>query len=235
MGYHTDLSSVMSIKDGTRDMSRQTEVENRLREMILNLDISPGERITERWAEAALGASRTPVRAAFIRLANEGLLCREGRGWMTAPVEPEEIRQLFDYREALEISALRMAEGKITDDQLQSLVGILETDKTLASKEEMSRAGTEFHLALANLAANKFLTESLKDVLQQLSRARWLDSGSEQAAWEEHHILVNALKQDDIKTACSLVSTHIRSSRDRTIDALTLNQRTLRARGIKLA
>ncbi|NIF24030.1 GntR family transcriptional regulator [Candidatus Pantoea multigeneris] len=216
-------------------MSQQTEVENRLREMILNLDISPGERITERWAEAAFGASRTPVRAAFIRLTNEGLLRREGRGWMTAPVEPEEIRQLFDYREALEVSALRMAEGKITNEQLQSLAVILETAKNHGSKEEMSRAGTEFHLALANLAGNKFLTESLKDVLQQLSRARWLDSGSEQPAWEEHHVLVNALKKDDIETACSLLSTHIRSSRERTIDALTLNQRTLRARGIKLA
>ncbi|WP_024555837.1 GntR family transcriptional regulator [Franconibacter pulveris 1160] len=215
-------------------MSQQTDVENQLREMILNLDISPGERITERWAEAAFGASRTPVRAAFIRLANEGLLRREGRGWMTAPVEPEEIRQLFDYREALEVSALRMSEGKITDEQLQSLTRLLETDSTSASKDALSRAGTEFHLALASLAGNKFLTESLKDVLQQLSRARWLDSGSEQPAWEEHHALVNALTQDDIATACSLISAHIRSSRDRTIDALNRNQRTLRARGVKL-
>ena len=156
-------------------MSQQTDVKNQLREMILNLDISPGERITERWAEAAFGASRTPVRAAFIRLANEGLLRREGRGWMTAPVEPEVIRQLFDYREALEVSALRMAEGKITDEQLQPLTGLLETESTSASKDALSRAGTEFHLALASLAGNKFLTESLKDVLQQLSRARWLD------------------------------------------------------------
>lgn len=216
-------------------MSQQTDVENRLREMILNLDISPGERITERWAEAAFGASRTPVRAAFIRLANEGLLRREGRGWMTAPVEPEEIRQLFDYREALEVSALRMAEGKISQDQLQSLAGLLEIDNPSASKEELSRTGTEFHLALAGLAGNKFLTESLKDVLQQLSRARWLDSGSEQPAWEEHRVLVNALKQDDFETASSLISAHIRSSRDRTIHALTRNQRTLRARGVKLS
>ncbi|MBP2198730.1 GntR family transcriptional regulator [Pantoea cypripedii] len=216
-------------------MSQQTDVENRLREMILNLDISPGERITERWAEAAFGASRTPVRAAFIRLANEGLLRREGRGWMTAPVEPEEIRQLFDYREALEVSALRMAEGKISQDQLQSLAGLLEIDNPSASKEELSRTGTEFHLALAGLAGNKFLTESLKDVLQQLSRARWLDSGSEQPAWEEHRVLVNVLKQDDFETASSLISAHIRSSRDRTINALTRNQRTLRARGVKLS
>ena len=49
-------------------MSQALEVENRLREMILDMDIGPGERLTERWAEAQLGASRTPVRAALQRL-----------------------------------------------------------------------------------------------------------------------------------------------------------------------
>jgi Transcriptional regulators len=128
-----------------------------------------------------------------------------------------------------------MAEGKITNEQLQSLAGMLETDKAYASKEEMSRAGTDFHLALAGLAGNKFLTESLKDVLQQLSRARRLDSGSEQPAWEEHQALMSALKQGNMTIASSLLSTHIRSSRDRTFDALTQNKRTLRARGMKMA
>jgi len=37
-------------------MTPQTNVENQLREMILNFDLSPGERITERWAESALSA-----------------------------------------------------------------------------------------------------------------------------------------------------------------------------------
>jgi hypothetical protein len=35
-------------------MSQASEVENQLRKMILNMDLGPGERLTERWAEAVL-------------------------------------------------------------------------------------------------------------------------------------------------------------------------------------
>lgn len=215
-------------------MTQQTDVENRLREMILNLDISPGERITERWAEAAFGASRTPVRAALIRLANEGLVCREGRGWSVAPIEAEEIRQLFDYREALETSALRMAEGNISSSQLQALTELVESGGKALSQAQLSKAGTEFHLALAHLSGNRFIILSLGDVLQRLSRARWLDTGTGHHGWDEHRAVVAALLEDNMTLALTLLSAHILASRDRTLDALNRSQRTLRARGINL-
>ena len=46
-------------------MSQVIEVERQLRKMILTMELGPGERLTERWAEARFNASRTPVRAAF--------------------------------------------------------------------------------------------------------------------------------------------------------------------------
>ncbi len=39
-------------------MTQAQNVETRLREMILNMELGPGERLTERWAEAQLGAWR---------------------------------------------------------------------------------------------------------------------------------------------------------------------------------
>ncbi|TIU62283.1 MAG: GntR family transcriptional regulator, partial [Mesorhizobium sp.] len=53
-------------------MSQMQNVERQLREMILGLEIGPGERLTERWIESRFGASRTPVRAALLRLETEG-------------------------------------------------------------------------------------------------------------------------------------------------------------------
>ena len=66
-------------------MSQMLSVEKQLREMILGLEIGPGERLTERWIESQFGASRTPVRAALMRLETEGLVGRDGRGWTVAP------------------------------------------------------------------------------------------------------------------------------------------------------
>ncbi|TIX38987.1 MAG: GntR family transcriptional regulator, partial [Mesorhizobium sp.] len=55
-------------------MSQMQNVEKHLRGMILGLEIGPGERLTERWIESRFGASRTPVRAALLRLETEGLV-----------------------------------------------------------------------------------------------------------------------------------------------------------------
>ena len=45
-----------------------------LRKRILNGEFSPGERLTELGLVSLLQASRTPIRLALERLANEGLL-----------------------------------------------------------------------------------------------------------------------------------------------------------------
>ncbi|SUC49968.1 GntR-family transcriptional regulator [Proteus mirabilis] len=54
-------------------MSQVLEVEKQLRKLILNMELGPGERLTERWAEAKFNASRTPVRAALQKLESEDL------------------------------------------------------------------------------------------------------------------------------------------------------------------
>ncbi|WP_433862378.1 GntR family transcriptional regulator [Streptomyces sp. L7] len=66
-------------------MPEQPHVYDRLRSAILDLDRVPGSRITERGLEAELGASRTPLRAALMRLEAEGLVRRDGRGWEVSP------------------------------------------------------------------------------------------------------------------------------------------------------
>lgn len=61
-------------------MSQMRQVEEQLRDMILGLELGPGERLTERWIEAQFSASRTPIRAALLRLEAEGLSGGKGAG-----------------------------------------------------------------------------------------------------------------------------------------------------------
>ena len=49
-------------------MSQMLQIHDQLREMILSLDLTPGERLTERWLEGHFAGSRTPIRAALARL-----------------------------------------------------------------------------------------------------------------------------------------------------------------------
>jgi DNA-binding GntR family transcriptional regulator len=216
-------------------MSQAEEVEARLREMILEMELGPGERLTERWAEAQLGASRTPVRAALLRLEAEGLVSREGRGWKVAPLDIEEIAQLYTFREVLEVAAVRLAAENPDLKELMALETVLNACDTEANIAEVQRIGTEFHVRFAVWSGNDFIRRGIVDAMTLLSRARYLDTDAEREGWSEHRAILAAVRQGDADTAAALMKDHIRASRDRLLKILSESSRTLRARGIVVA
>ena len=213
-------------------MSQMNDVEMRLREMILGMELGPGEKVTERWAEARLSASRTPIRSALQRLEAEGLVCREGRGWMVTPIDLKEVEQLFVYRETLEIAAMRLISGRADAEALKSLTTTLDACGPDATLEETSRVGTEFHIRLARLCGNEFIVRALSDAMNRLARARWLENSPTHPGWAEHRAIVAALRQGKVDRAATLLETHIRKTRDSVLSALREGRRTFRARGI---
>ena len=93
----------------------------RLRSAILSLDLAPGQRLSERGLEPEFGASRTPIRAALMRLESEGLAQRDGKNWMVAPLNLDEIRALYEYREVLESATTRLASERASREDLEEL------------------------------------------------------------------------------------------------------------------
>jgi DNA-binding GntR family transcriptional regulator len=210
-------------------------VGKQLREMILGMEIGPGERLTERWLESRLGTSRTPVRSALLRLEAEGLVAREGRGWMVTPINVQEVEQLFVYREVLEVAAVRLAAGVAAPSDLDALTPLLEPLGPAADREEAHRVGLEFHERLARLCGNEFIARSVADVMVRLARARWLESDPTHPGWTEHRPIVAALRVRKAEEAARLIEGHVRQSRDRVLTALREGRRSLRARGVVVA
>ena len=68
-----------------------------LRDAVMSFELLPGERLSERGLEPRIGASRTPIRAALVRLENEGLTRRDGRGWQVAPIDLTEVRAVYSW------------------------------------------------------------------------------------------------------------------------------------------
>ena len=120
----------------------------RLRTAILSLELVPGERISERSLESLLGASRTPIRAALMRLENEGLTQREGRGWKVTPIDLAEVRAIMEYREAVEVAAVRLAVERADDEELAALLALAEAHRGCDDEETGLRDFSDFHLAL---------------------------------------------------------------------------------------
>ncbi len=216
-------------------MSQASEVENQLRKLILSMDLGPGERITERWAEATFNASRTPVRAALQKMESEGLVCRDGLRWLVAPIDVGEVEQLCIYREVLEVAALKLSASQMTEEQLNGLENLLKTNTADISEEMMDDVGTRFHLQLARLCQNTFIFEGVSDALRRLSRAQWLDKAPSNPAWEDHQEIIAALRSQNTEKAAELLAVHLSESRLRLLEAINSNRRSLRARGIAIS
>ncbi|MBV8874863.1 MAG: GntR family transcriptional regulator [Metakosakonia sp.] len=216
-------------------MSQASEVESQLRKMILSLDLGPGERLTERWAEATFNASRTPVRAALQKLESEGLVCRDGLRWLVAPIDVGEVEQLCIYREVLEVAALKLSASQITEEQLNDLENLLTANTADTTEEVMDDAGTRFHLQLTRLCQNAFIIEGVSDALRRLSRARWLDKAPSNPAWDDHREIIAALRSQKTEKAAELLAVHLSESRLRLLETINSSRRSLRARGIAIS
>jgi len=215
-------------------MSQMLQVERQLREMILGLDIGPGEKLTERWIESRFGASRTPVRAALLRLETEGLVLRDGRGWTVSPINLAEIEQIAVYRQAVEVAAARLTAALEDRSGLDAIEAMLDSCGADTPREEWHRVGTDFHVELARLSGNEFLFRAVRDAMIRLSRARWLEIRDEAAsvrAWREHRTILAALRAGQSDEAADLLIRHIGGSRDRLVGSLHAERRGLRARG----
>ncbi|WP_185640644.1 GntR family transcriptional regulator [Burkholderia sp. Bp9142] len=213
-------------------MTQTRVVEDRVRRMILDTEIGPGERLTERWLEGQLQTSRTSVRAALLRLEGEGLVSRNGRGWIVPPIDVDEVQQLFGYREVLEVAAIRLGGSRASVAELATIQEILDSIDEECSPEELGNAARQFHLKIGSLAKNKFIERGIADCMTQLLRVRWIEIEASAEKLSEHRAVLVALQKGQIDNAVELTKQHISTARARLMDALTAGRRTLRARGI---
>ena len=213
------------------------QIHSQLRDMILSLDIGPGERLTERWLESRFQGSRTPVRAALVRLEAEGLVQREGRNWIAAPIDLGEIEALAEFREPLEITAVQLACARATEADLDAIEEMLNACRPGVPREEWHKVGTDFHVELARLSGNPFLVKAVEGVMTRLSRPRWLEvwtEASREQAWSEHRRILESIRAKLPDEASRETVEHIRDTRDRLLGSLNDDRRGLRARGFAI-
>jgi len=215
-------------------MSQMLQIHDQLRELILSLDLGPGERLTERWLESRFAGSRTPIRAALARLEGEELVRRDGRNWIVAPIDLGELDKLSEFREPLETTAVRLACSRASETDLAAIEEMLDACQSGAPREEWHRVGTDFHVEIARLSGNPFIVKAIEGVMTRLSRARWLEVWTEpsrEQAWAEHRRILSFIRRNEPDEAVREAADHIRDTRNRLLRSLNEDRRGLRARG----
>ncbi len=219
-------------------MSQTDQLYARLRAAILALDLAPGQRLTERGLESEFEASRTPVRAALMRLDSEGLVQREGRGWAVSPIDTVEIAALAELREAVETAAIRLSITRASEAEVQAVAQLLDATRPAHDEEQGVRAGADFHVELSMLSGNAFMADAVRNAMTRLARTRWLEVRSADAreeAWREHREIIEAVAARDADLASTLVAAHIRGTNERLLAFLAAERQRLRGHGVLVA
>ena len=144
----------------------------KLRTMILSGEIEPETHLQEAHVAELLGMSRTPVKAALIELANEGILAPgPWRGYKVRGFTMQEVGDAYAVRATLEGMVCRiLAENGVAADTLRRLRSILEAgDELLAVdvvQEEHLRTlmgiNHRFHTALVDECGNDMLRKMIE-------------------------------------------------------------------------
>jgi GntR family transcriptional regulator of vanillate catabolism len=145
-----------------------------LRDAILSGDLAAGERLVELALVDRLQISRTPIRFALDRLADEGLIERRNGGYVVRTFTNQEIRDAIRIRGVLEGMAVRMAaerESPPPEPLAMARQCIVDLDKLLASKrstaarvEEYLDINHRFHVSIVEMAGSYVVQRTLNHV-----------------------------------------------------------------------
>jgi DNA-binding GntR family transcriptional regulator len=144
------------------------------------------------------------------------------------------LEALAEFREPLEITAVRLACERATEADLLAIEEMLDECQPGVPREEWHKVGTEFHVEIARLSGNPFLVKAIEGVMTRLSRARWLEVWTEpsrEQAWAEHRRILGFIRTKQTDKAAQEAVEHIRDTRDRLLRSLSDDRRSLRARG----
>lgn len=186
-----------------------------LRDDIVRMVLKPGDVISESDIAARYGISRQPVREAFIRLAQQGLLLiRPKRATVVKKISPDGVRQSRFIRESIEVEIIRRVAARAGKDTAGTLAALIGEQEAAAAADDtlgFHLLDENFHRTLARLAGVEYAWQLIDDHKMQLDRVRYLTLGrsSSERAIAEHKDIAAAVGQGDAVVAEAAMRAHL--------------------------
>ncbi len=189
-----------------------------LRRAIVTMRVMPGEMLSEQEIAQHFGVSRQPVREAFIKLGEAGLLrVLPQRGTLVVKISVSAVEDSRFVREAIECAVTRRAAAAIEADRagLEALEALLAAQEQAASRRDAEAfflLDEDFHRLLAAIAGRPSAWRIVEDVKAQMDRVRFLDMSEAQpmaVVIRQHRKVLDALGEADADAAESAMRVHL--------------------------
>ena len=196
--------------------SLEARVYSELQDAILSEQFKKGESLTEHFLTEKLGVSRTPVRSALQRLAEEGLVSLvPNRGAVVIGITKEDLVDIYKIRMRLEGLASSMAAKKITDEDKQKLSETLALSEFYIQRgdtEHIKELDTVFHRTIYEASGSRMIERILSDLHRNTKAYRRQSlcvPGRLPKMMEEHREILDAVFSGNAEEAERLTSEHI--------------------------
>ncbi len=189
-------------------------VASQIRLMILDGELSPGQRLVEGHLAERLGVSRNPVREAMRSLEATGLIeVVPRRGAHVCAIDRLEVHHIQQIRILVEGYAVEQAAVLQDPDAIEKIRQCMDEGRSATERGDAVTAALchrEFHIAVEKAAGIPFLQQVLDPLRQQTELVFSVVTDSRgDITWEEHEAIYDAIAAGDAPRAREMSRRHI--------------------------
>lgn len=192
------------------------QVHQFLLEGIISVTLKPGQVLREREISEELMVSRTPIREALLKLADDGLVdIFPQTGTYVSRISVEEVHESQFIREALETAMVRYATENGTKEWFSRLEGLLEQYRQAIAwndLDELFGLDELFHRTIADYRFTRRLWSFTNKAKAHMDRVRRLSlpiPERRQEILQEHERVLKAMVQGDVAEAVASMCEHL--------------------------
>jgi DNA-binding GntR family transcriptional regulator len=199
-----------------------------LEDEIVRGTIPMGTKLREEALAGRFGVSRGPLREALRRLEGRSLVQSAPHlGVQVVSIDHSDMVELYEVREALECVAVRLATERMSDQELANLRALLESNAAKVgdadTRYSQGEGEDDFHFRIAlgsrSRRLQKLLCGDLYSLIRMCRYRTWLIPGQRRTR-NDHETIMAAMEQRDGELAEMLMRRHVRSARERFVQAL---------------
>lgn len=194
-------------------------------EQIATHQLQPGDKISDLHLSQTLGVSRTPIREALHRLAQDGIVQAESRrGFFVTTFASADVGEVYDIRTALEVLAVRLALQHLTNADIANAQLELDNARERLDQDDPTapalwlKVDRDFHGLLASRARNRRLNGLLSGLHAQIAVFQVYGTHIRQISQlslGHHQTILTALADRDAPTAERAMERHIQEVKQR--------------------
>ncbi len=186
-----------------------------LRKRIIRAELTPGSLISESEIARAFSLSRQPVREAFIKLSEDGLVeVRPQRGTLVRKISMAAVKDARFVREAIEADVVKLLAQKSDPAVVQELRAQIALQRAVAPGDygRFMKLDELFHRTLSEAAGKAYAWKIIEDVKAQMDRVRYLSllQFPMNKLITQHEAVVDAIEAGQTEVADAALREHLR-------------------------